>query len=52
MQWVWTVVALFTGIVFGMCLFAFLEVSREYEKEKGGSDENRERRGSSGWPVD
>lgn len=49
MQWVWTIVALFIGVVFGMCLFAFLEVSRE---EKGGSDENRERRRSSGWPVD
>ena len=32
--WIWTLIALFVGIVFGVSLFAFLEVARE-DKEEG-----------------
>jgi len=35
-HWAWVLVAAFGGTVFGMFLFAFLEVSREEEKKKGG----------------
>lgn len=34
-SWGWVVFALFAGVVAGMFLFAFLEVSRE-EKDKRG----------------
>ena len=32
-NWAWAVIAFFAGAVFGICLFAFLEVSREMDKE-------------------
>lgn len=35
-HWGWVVFALFAGVVIGMFVFAFLEVSREEEKKKGG----------------
>ena len=34
--WVWVVFALLSGAIIGMFVFAFLEVSREDEKKKGG----------------
>ena len=33
-HWCWAIFALFAGVVFGMFLFAFLEVSREMEREQ------------------
>jgi len=36
-SWGWVVFALFAGVVAGMFLFAFLEVSREDQKKKGES---------------
>ena len=34
-SWAWVLVAAFGGAVFGMFLFAFLEVSREDETKNG-----------------
>ena len=32
-HWCWAIFALFAGVVIGMFLFAFLDVSREMERE-------------------
>ena len=33
-HWGWVVIALFAGVMIGMFIFAFLEVSREDRKER------------------
>lgn len=34
-SWGWIVIALFAGVIFGMFLIAFLEVSREEDQKDG-----------------